>query len=190
MIFTGNRVRSCHDDRLLVGGGQKYACCCQDALVHLAEQIASCGQKCYAKSLAYILLVTSCQPSRVQWKQRSSRKCGERLRSVIVICAERRIRCYIMEGFRRWCHWPSKRLSWARRPTGLPHMMVCWASILSSDVLRSGTDWTRLWILFSQAIESSEQTEMILYGYIAYTVLMEVQLARGDLEAAHHLAAS
>jgi LuxR family maltose regulon positive regulatory protein len=35
-----------------------------------------------------------------------------------------------------------------------------------------------------QAIELKEQTGLIVYGYIAYTVLLEVQLALGDLEAA------
>ncbi len=70
-------------------------------------------------------------------------------------------------------------------PDGLPHAMVCWASIFHADVLR---EWNRLdeaLDLALQAVRLSEQTETIVSLYLGYTTLMRVYLARGEMEAAH-----
>jgi ATP/maltotriose-dependent transcriptional regulator MalT/transcriptional regulator with XRE-family HTH domain len=75
----------------------------------------------------------------------------------------------------------------ARRGTtsvGLPHAMVCWAYIIHADVLR---EWNRLdeaLFLALQGVQLSEQTEMIVAFYFAYSVLMRVYQARGELDAA------
>src|SRR5260370_35290901 len=70
-------------------------------------------------------------------------------------------------------------------PVGLPHAMVCWASIFHADVLR---EWNRLdeaLDLVLQAVRLSEQTETVVALYLGYTELMRVYLARGEMEAAH-----
>ena len=62
--------------------------------------------------------------------------------------------------------------------------MVCWAYIVHADVLR---EWNRLdeaLDLALQGVRLSEQTETIVALYLAYTVLMRVYLARGEMEAA------
>jgi LuxR family maltose regulon positive regulatory protein len=67
---------------------------------------------------------------------------------------------------------------------GLPHAMVCWASIYHAVVLRQ---WNRLDEALSralQAIQLGEQTETIVALYLGYTELMRVYLARGETEAA------
>ena len=75
----------------------------------------------------------------------------------------------------------------ARRGTtsvGLPHAMVCWAYSIHADVLR---EWNRLdeaLFLALQGVQLSEQTEMIVALYFAYSVLMRVYQARGELDAA------
>ena len=75
----------------------------------------------------------------------------------------------------------------ARRGTtsvGLPHAMVCWAYSMHADVLR---EWNRLdeaLFLGLQGVQLSEQTEMIVALYFAYSVLMRVYQAQGEMEAA------
>ncbi len=71
-----------------------------------------------------------------------------------------------------------------RMPGGLYLPMMSVVFLYQSLVL---LEWNRLDDALDparQAIELREQTGLILYGYIAYTVLLEVQLALGDLEAA------
>jgi len=66
----------------------------------------------------------------------------------------------------------------------LPHAAVSWAYIIHADVL---CKWNRLdeaLELALQGVQLSEQTETIVALNLAYTVLMHVYLARGELDAA------
>ncbi len=71
-----------------------------------------------------------------------------------------------------------------RMPGGLHSPMMSVVFLYQALVLLEWKQLDEALDLAHQAIELGEHTGLVLYEYMAYTILLEIQLARGDLEAA------
>ena len=169
-----------------LGEGQATLAFCQEALAHLAEQnLLARAEVAYAQSLAYHSfgdIVAAIQ--RVREATTLAQAAGD-ISSTILYMSRTAYSLLLHGKLHEVVQLAGQAVLLGTTPDGLPHAMVCWASIFHADILR---EWNRLdeaLDLALQAVRLSEQTETIVALYLGYTELMRVYLARGEMEAAH-----
>src|SRR3989454_814198 len=155
---------------------------CEEALAHLSPQnLVARAEVAYAKSLAYHAL------GDIVPAIQSAREAIAHAQAVGPILAYMCRTAYSLRLHGKLHEVVQIAQLVATRGTtsvGLPHAMVCWAYSIHADVLR---EWNRLdeaLFLALQGVHLSEQTEMIVALYFAYSVLMRVYQAQGEMEAA------
>ena len=170
---------------ILDGDGQAIRMLCQHALAHLspANRLARL-EVLFLQSVADFLLGDLVPATQ---KALEVAALAQEVGSVpqVLLHLAHVTRCLYHRGqFQEALRMAQQADEVGRMPGGLPLPMMSVVFLYQSLVL---LEWNRLdevLDLARQAIESSEQTGLILYRYIAYTVLLEGQLALGDLEAA------
>ena len=169
-----------------LGEGHATLALCQEALAHLAEQnLLARAEVAYAQSLAFhsfgdIVAAVQCVREATTLAQAA----GD-ISSTILYMSRTAYSLLLHGKLREVVQVTEQAALLGTTPVGLPHAMVCWASIFHADVLR---EWNRLdeaLDLVLQAVRLSEQTETVVALYLGYTELMRVYLARGELEEAH-----
>jgi ATP/maltotriose-dependent transcriptional regulator MalT/transcriptional regulator with XRE-family HTH domain len=165
-----------------LGDGLSALAFCEQALAHLSpHNLVVRAEVAYAKSLAYHAL------GDIVPAIRSAREATAQAQAIGTILAYMCRTAYSLRLHGKLHEVVQMAQLVARRGTtsvGLPHAMVCWAYSIHADVLR---EWNRLdeaLFLALQGVQLSEQTEMIVALYFAYSVLMRVYQARGELDAA------
>ncbi len=170
---------------VLDGDGQEIHLLCQQALAHLspANRLARL-EVLFLQSVADFLLGDLVPATQ---KALEVAALAQEVGSVpqVLLHLAHVMRCLYRRGqFQEAQRIAQRADEVGRMPGGLYLPMMSVVFLYQALVL---LEWNRLddaLDLARQAIELKEQTGLILYGYIAYTVLLEVQLALGDLEAA------
>jgi len=169
-----------------LGDGHATLALCQEALTHLAEEnLLTRAEVAYAQSLAHhsfgdIVAAIQCAREAATLAQAA----GD-ISSTILYLSRTAYSLLLRGKLHEAVQVSEQAELLGTTPVGLPHAMVCWASIFHADVLR---EWNRLdeaLDLVLQAVRLSEQTETVVALYLGYTELMRVYLARGEMEAAH-----
>jgi LuxR family transcriptional regulator, maltose regulon positive regulatory protein len=169
-----------------LGEGHATLALCQEALAHLAEEnLLARAEVAYAQSLAFhsfgdIVAAVQCVREATTLAQAA----GD-ISSTILYMSRTAYSLLLRGKLHEAVQVTEQAALLGTTPVGLPHAMVCWASIFHADVLR---EWNRLdeaLDLVLQAVRLSEQTETVVALYLGYTELMRVYLARGEMEAAH-----
>jgi LuxR family transcriptional regulator, maltose regulon positive regulatory protein len=168
-----------------LGDGRSALAFCEEALAHLSpENLVGRTEVAYARSLAYHALgdiVPAIQSAREATAH--AQAVGTIPRIISHMCRT----AYSLHLHGKLHEVVQLAQRAAVRGTisgGLPHAQVCWAYIIHADVLR---EWNRLdeaLELALQGVQLSEQTETIVALYLAYSVLMRVYQAQGEMEAA------
>jgi len=165
-----------------LGDGHSALAFCEEALAHLSPQnLVTRAEVAYAKSLAYHALGDMVPAIQ------SAREATAHAQAVGTILAYMCRTAYslLLHGkLHEVVQIAQLVVTRGTTLVGLPHAMVCWAYIIHADVLR---EWNRLdeaLFLALQGVQLSEQTEMIVALYFAYSVLMRVYQAQGEMDAA------
>jgi LuxR family maltose regulon positive regulatory protein len=168
-----------------LGEGHSTLAFCQEALAHLSEQnLLARAEVAYAQSLAYhstgdIVAAIQCTKEATALAQAA----GDTSSTIIYMC--RTAYSLLLHGkLHEVVQIARQAALLGTTPAGLPHAMVCWASIFHADALQQ---WNRLdeaLDLALQGVRLSEQTETIVALYLGYTLLMRIHLARGEMDAA------
>ena len=165
-----------------LGDGHSALAFCEEALTHLSLQnLVARAEVAYAKSLAYHAL------GDIVPAIQSAHEATAHAQAVGTILAYMCRTAYslLLHGKLHEVVQIAQQVAMrGTTPVGLPHAMVCWAYIIHADVLR---EWNRLdeaLFLALQGVQLSEQTEMIVALYLAYSVLMRVYQAQGKMDAA------
>jgi LuxR family maltose regulon positive regulatory protein len=165
-----------------LGDGHSALAFCEEALAHLSPQnLVARAEVAYATSLAYHAL------GDIVPAIRSAREATAHAQAVGSMLAYMCRTAYSLRLHGKLHEVVQIAQLVATRGTtsvGLPHAMVCWAYSIHADVLR---EWNRLDEALSlalQGVQLSEQTEMIVALYFAYSVLMRVYQAQGEMDAA------
>src|SRR2546427_4231042 len=169
-----------------LGEGHSTLAFCQEALAHLSEQnLLARAEVAYAQSLAFhsfgdIVAAVQCVREATTLAQAA----GD-ISSTILYLSRTAYTLLLHGKLHEVVQLAEQAVLLGTTPVGLPHAMVCWASIFHASVLR---EWNRLdeaLDLVLQAVRLSEQTETVVALYLGYTELTRVYLARGEMEAAH-----
>jgi len=168
-----------------LGEGRSTLAFCQEALAHLSEQnLVARAEVAYARSLAYHALgdiVAAIQSAR---EATALAQAAGNLSAIIAYVCRTAYSLLLHGKLHEVVQVAQQAALLGTTPVGLPHAMVCWAYIGHANVLR---EWNRLdeaLELALQGVRLSKQTETIVALRLAYTVLMRVYLARGELDAA------
>ena len=168
-----------------LGDGHSTLAFCVEALVHLSPQnLVGQAEVAYARSLAYHALgdiVPAIQNAREATAY--AQALGTIPRIISHMCRTA-YSLHLHGNLHEVVQIAKRAVMRGTTPVGLPHAQVCWAYIIQADVLR---EWNRLDEALSLALEGvqlSEQTETIVALYLAYSVLMRVYQAQGDMDAA------
>lgn len=169
-----------------IGEGHSTLAFCEEALAHLSEQnLVARAEVAYARSLAYHALgdiVPAIQSAR------EATALAQAVGNISPIVAYTCRTAYSLRLHGKLHEVVQIAQLAAIRGTtsvGLSHAMVIWAYIIHADVLREWNQLDEALELALRGVQLSEQTETIVALNLAYTVLMRVYLARGDLDAAH-----
>jgi len=171
---------------VLEGDGQKIHRLCQQALAHLwpANRLAR-SDVLLLQSVADFLLGDLVPATQ---KALEATALAQEVGSVpqVLLHLSFVMRCLYRRGqFQEALHMAQRADQVGRMPGGLYLSMMSVVFLYQALVLLEGNRLDDALGLARQAMELREQTGgFILYAYIAYTVLLEVQLALGDLEAA------
>ena len=170
---------------VLEGDGQKIHILCQQALAHLspANRLAR-SEVLYLQGAADALLGDLGPATQKALEGAALAQEVGSVQQVLLYLARVMRSLYHRGQFQEALRIAQRADQVGRMPGGLHLPMVSEVFLDQSLIL---LEWNRLddaLDLARQAIELKEQTGLIVYGYIAYTVLLEVQLALGDLEAA------
>jgi LuxR family maltose regulon positive regulatory protein len=168
-----------------LGEGHPTLAFCEEALAHLSEQnLLARAEVAYAQSLAYHSfgdIVAAIQSTKEATAL--AQAAGDTSSTIIYMC--RTAYSLLLHGkLHEAVQIAQQAALLGTTPAGLPHAMVCWASIFHADALRQ---WNRLdeaLDLALQGVRLSEQTETIVALYLGYTILMRIYLARGEMDAA------
>jgi LuxR family maltose regulon positive regulatory protein len=168
-----------------LGQGHAVLTFCQQALDHLSEEkLLARAEVAYAESLAYYSfgdIVAALQSIRKATAL--AQAAGDTSSTIIYLC--RTAYSLLLHGkLHEVVQVTQQATLLGTSPAGLPHAMLCWASIFQADALR---EWNRLdeaLELALQGVRLSEQTETIVALYLGYTILMRISLARKEMDAA------
>ncbi len=168
-----------------LGQGHSVLTFCKEALAHLSEQnLLARAEVAYAQSLAYHStgdIVAAIQSTKEATAL--AQAAGDTSSTIIYMC--RSAYSLLLHGkLHEVVQIAQQAALLGTTPAGLPHAMVCWASIFHADALQQ---WNRLdeaLDLALQGVRLSEQTETIVALYLGYTLLMRIHLARGEMDAA------
>ena len=165
-----------------LGDGHSALAFCEEALAHLSPQnLVARTEVAYAKSLAYHALgdiVPAIQSAREATAH------AQTVGTNLAYLCRTAYSLHLQGNLHEVAQIAQQAAMQGITPVGLPHAMVCWAYIIHADVLR---EWNRLDEALSlalQGVQLSEQTEMIVALYFAYSVLMRVYQAQGKMDAA------
>src|SRR5712692_3425905 len=168
-----------------LGDGHSALSFCEEALAHLSPQnLVTRAEVAYAKSLAYHALgdiVPAIQSAREATAQAQA---GGDISQIVAYTCRTAYSLRLQGKLHEVLQTAQLAVTRGTTSVGLPHAMVCWAYIMHADVLR---EWNRLdeaLELALQGVQLSEQTETIVALYFAYSVLMRVYQARGEVDAA------
>jgi LuxR family maltose regulon positive regulatory protein len=168
-----------------LGDGHSTLAFCVEALAHLSPQnLVGQTEVAYARSLAYHALgdiVPAIQSAREATAY--AQAVGTIPRIISHMCRTA-YSLHLHGNLHEVVQIAQRAVMRGTTPVGLPHAQVCWAYIIHADVLR---EWNRLDEALSLALEGvqlSEQTETTVALYLAYSVLMRVYQAQGEMEAA------
>ena len=170
---------------MLGGDGQEIHRLCQQALAHLspANRLAR-SDVLYLQSIADALL-GDLDPATQKALEGAAlaQEMGSAPQALVHLAYA--MRCLYHQGqFQEVLRIAQRADQVGRMPSGLHLPMMSVVFVFQALVPLA---WNRLddaLDLVHQAIELKEQTGIFLHGYYTYTVLLEVQLALGDLEAA------
>ena len=158
---------------------------CQEALVHLSEQnLLARAEVAYAQSLAYHSLGDIVAAIRCTKEATALAQAAEDTSSTMIYMCRTAYSLLLHGKLHEAVQIARQATLLGTTPAGLPHAMLCWASIFHADALR---EWNRLdeaLELASQGVQLSELTETIVALYLGYTNLMRIYLARGEMDGA------
>jgi LuxR family maltose regulon positive regulatory protein len=170
-----------------LGQGHSVLTFCKEALAYLSEQnLLARAEVAYAQSLAYHStgdIVAAIQSAKEATAL--AQAAGDTSSTILYLC--RTAYSLLLHGkLHEVVQLAQQAALLGTTPAGLPHAMVCWASIFHADAL---LQWNRLDEALDfalQGVRLSEQTETIVALYLGYTLLMRIHLARGEMDAARH----
>ena len=168
-----------------LGDGRSALAFCEEALAHLSPaNLVARAEVAYAKSLAYHALgdiVPAIQSAR---EATTLAQAGGDISQIVAYTCRTAYSLRLQGKLHEVLQTAQLAVTRGTTSVGLPHAMVCWAYIMHADVLR---EWNRLdeaLELALQGVQLSEQTETIVALYFAYSVLMRIYQARGEVDAA------
>ncbi len=168
-----------------LGQGHSVLTFCKEALAHLSEQnLLARAEVAYAQSLAYHSfgdIVAAIQSTKEATA--FAQAAGDTSSTILYMC--RTAYSLLLHGkLHEVVQIAQQAALLGTTPAGLPHAMVCWASIFHADALRQWNRLDKALDLALQGVRLSEQTETIVALYLGYTILMRIYLARGEMDAA------
>ena len=168
-----------------LGDGQSTLALCQEALAHLsAQNLVARAEVAYARSLAYYALGEILAAIQSAREATALEQAVGNISPIIAYMFRTAYSLLLHGKLHEVVQVAQQAALLGTTPAGLPHAMVCWAYIVHAEVLREWNQLDEALSLALQGVRLSEQTETIVALYLAYTVLMRVFLAQGEMEAA------
>lgn len=170
-----------------LGNAPSIIAFCQQALAHLSEQnLLVRAEVAYAQSLAYHSwgdIVASIQSTR---NATALAHAAGNISSEILYLCRTQYALLIHGKLHEVVQTAEHAAMLGTTPVGLPHAMVCWSYIYLAEVLRQWNLLDEALDRVLQSVRLGEQTETVVSLYFAYTELMRVYLARGEMDAARN----
>jgi len=165
-----------------LGDGLSALAFCEEALTHLSPQnLVARAEVAYAQSLAYHALgdiVPAIQSAREATAH------AQTIGTILVYMGRTAYSLRLHGKLHEVVQLAQLMATRGTTPVGLPHAQVCWAYIIHADVLRERNRLDEALFLALQGVQLSERTEIIVALYLAYSVLMRVYQAQGEMDAA------
>src|SRR2546421_9148340 len=167
------------------GDGRSTLAFCEEALAHLSPQnLVARAEVAYARSLAYHALgniVPAIQSAR---EATALAQAVGNISPIIAYTCRMAYSLLLHGNLHEVVQIAQLAAMRGTTSVGLPHAMVCWAYIIHADVLRERNRLDEALELAFQGVQLSEQTETVVALYLAYSVLMRVYQAQGEMDAA------